>query len=682
MTNSLDNLFYPKSIAVIGASNDTSKIGGFILSQILTNKSIKTYPINIKEEIVQDQRAYRFTSDVKSTIDLAIIAIPANFVLNAVLDCVKAKIKNVVIISAGFKEVGEEGKHRENQLKEIIAKHKINVIGPNCLGFLNSEIKLNCSFAKDIPDFGGVALISQSGAVIDGIIDWSFKHKIGFSKIVSVGNMAGVDELQMLEYLKEDSKTTSIVFYMETLERGEKFGEVLKEISKKKPVIIIKPGTSDNAKKAIGSHTGSLAQDNILVETLIKENNGILVKSLNELFNVLIGLKTNNLPKDEKIVILTNAGGPGVIATDACFVNGFEIYRFNENEKKMFKLPAEASLNNPVDMLGDAKSDRYLTTLESVSKMKGFSNVLILLTPQIMTDSLEIAKMVVKVSKKSDKNFFSCFIGDKEIKSALDYFDENGFSNFQTPTDAISTMSFLKEYSLFNYDKKITKVKKNESELKTIEKRLKGESGLLDYSLTNEIMEYLGVEMPKKIVLTSINDMFEVELSHDKKYVLKIDGKDFVHKKEFGGVVLNVTSQNFEENVHKIFDKNKKGISITIEEQVSGVEVIAGLKHDDNLGSFIMFGMGGTYVSVFKDINFATCPLSLVGAEKLVKKSKIYTLLNGYRDVKQVNLKKLYDVLVRLSYLQTIFPQIKEVDLNPIICNEKDVYLVDVKLII
>lgn len=681
-SNSLDKLFYPKSIAVIGASNDSNKIGGFILSQILNNKDIKPYPINLKETNVQGAKAYQFVSDIKSSVDLAIIAIPSNFVLNAVLDCVKAKIVNIVIISAGFKEVGEEGAHRENQLKEIIAKNKLNIIGPNCLGFLNAEINLNCSFAKDIPSVGGTALISQSGAVIDGIIDWSFKHKIGFSKIVSVGNMAGVDELQMLEYLKEDPKTSSIVFYMETLERGEKFGEVLREISKKKPVIIIKPGTSDNAKKAIGSHTGSLAQDNILVETLIRENNGILVKSLNELFNVLIGLKSNKLPQDNNIVILTNAGGPGVIATDACAVNDFNIYRFSDKEKSQFKLPNEASLNNPVDMLGDAKSDRYLSTLESISKMRGFSNVLVLLTPQIMTDSEEIAKSIVKFSKKSDKNFFSCFIGDKEIKSALDYFDCNDFANFQTPNDAINTMKLLRDYNLYNYkdEVKIAQYVNN-----NVEKKLKGKSGLLDYELTKEVLFCMGLEVPEKIILKSLNDIITTKLTRDKKYVLKLDGEDFVHKKDIGGVILDITYKNFEDeaaNLYNKVSKKTKNFAITLEEEVSGVEVIAGLKHDNNLGNFIIFGMGGTYVNVFKDVNFSTCPLTINRAKKLVESSKVSTLLNGYRDIKRVNLEKLYDVIIRLSYLQEIFPQIKEVDLNPIICNEDDVYLVDVKLII
>ncbi|MCA9460087.1 MAG: CoA-binding protein, partial [Nanoarchaeota archaeon] len=401
--NSLDGIFYPKSIAVIGASNEKTKIGGFIFSQIINLNNITKYPINVKSSTVQGLKAYERVSKIGKNVDLAIIVIPALFVIDSVKDCIKAGVKNIVIVSAGFKEVGEEGKKREEELKKLIQDEGINLIGPNCLGILNAENYLNCSFANEVPSFGDTALISQSGAVIDAIIDWSFKNNIGFSKIISLGNMAGIDALSILHYLKNDPKTKSIVFYMETLERGEEFGEVLREVSKKKPVIIIKPGNSENAKKAIGSHTGSLAQDNILIETLISENNGILVKNLNELFNVLIGLKAN-FATNNKLCILTNAGGPGVIATDGFENTSFELYRFSEKEKKQMNfLPKEASLNNPIDILGDAKSDRYIETLKVLDKNKNIDNIFVLLTPQMMTDNENIAKGILEISKKSKK---------------------------------------------------------------------------------------------------------------------------------------------------------------------------------------------------------------------------------------------------------------------------------------
>lgn len=684
--SSLEKIFYPNSIAVIGASNDTDKIGGYIFSQIIKNKEIKPYPINVKWSTIQNKKAYINVTEIKEEVDLAIIAIPGKFVIESLNDCIKAGIKNIIIISAGFKEIGEAGKIREEEIKYLIEKHDLNVIGPNCLGILNPQIKLNCSFAKDIPASGDIALISQSGAVIDAIIDWSFKHNVGFSKIVSLGNMAGVDEFEILKYLKDDPNTKSIVFYMETLENGIEFGPLLKEISKQKPVIIIKPGTSDNAKKAIGSHTGSLAQDNILVETLIKDNNGILVESLNELFNILIALKSN-FPKNNNLVILTNAGGPGVISTDVAAKTGFEIYKLSDNEKKRLNfLPKEASLNNPIDILGDAKSDRYAKTLTELARISEIGNIMILLTPQIMTDSETIAKYIQHISKNTDKNVFSCFIGDKEVKNAVEFLDKNNFSNFLTPTDALVAMKKLYDYNNFDYKLQIPKYNFNQEEIEKIRKKLSKEDGLLDYELTKRIItKVLAIRMPEKIIFSNIDDILSNNLEPNKKYVLKVDGKNFIHKKELGGVVKNITSVNFEEIAIDLYErilKQTHDFNLTLEEEIEGHEAIIGLKQDSDLGNFIMFGMGGTYVNIFKDIHFATCPLNKKKAQNLVEQSKVYEMLKGYRGSKPVDLNALFEILTRMSFLQEIFPEIKEIDLNPIICNEKGIHLVDVKFIV
>lgn len=680
----LDSIFYPKSIAVIGASNNLDKIGGFIFSQILKQRNIKAIPINFKSDNIQGEKSYTSISKVNDKIDLVIISIPSQFVIDTVIECAKKKIKNLIIISAGFKETGEDGRVREEKLKEIIKKYKLNVIGPNCLGILTPEINLNCSFAKDIPSTGETALISQSGAVIDAIIDWSFKKNIGFSKIVSLGNMSGIDELSMLNYLKKDPKTKSIVFYMETLEKGIEFSKTLKEISKTKPVIIIKPGKSDNAKAAIGSHTGSLAQDNLLVRTLIEDNNGILVNSLNELFNILIGLKSK-FNSHNDLTIVTNAGGPGVIATDCASELGFELLKFDNKQKSKFKLPNEASLNNPIDILGDGKSDRYLSTLKTLEKIKEVNNILILLTPQIMTDCENIAKEIVNFSKKSKKNIIASFIGDKEIKRSNSYLDHHNFPNFQTPNEAIVSMNYLRKYKSFQYQNNNNKLEISEYKLNKLNKKIKSKRGLLDYKLSKEILNLIGLEIFEKQIIKTKKDIFNLKLSNHKTYVIKIDGPAFIHKKDIGGVKVGISHLEVEDEVNKMYNiaaKISDNFSITIEEEIKGNEVIIGLKQDKELGNFILFGMGGTYVSIFKDINFSTCPLTLEMTKKLIAKSKVNKILKGFRGSKRINYKQLYRILIRLSYLQEIFPQIKEVDFNPVICNENGSYLVDVKLIV
>ncbi len=686
--SNLDSLFYPKSIAVVGASNDKSKIGGFIFSEILKSKNIDAIPINVKWENIQNKKAYTNITEVNKKIDLVIIAIPSKFVIDSILDCVKVGIKNIVIITAGFKEIGEEGRARENELKKIIKEYNLNIIGPNCLGFLNPEINLNCSFAKDIPEFGNIALISQSGAIIDAIIDWSFKEKIGFSKIVSLGNMAGVDELSILNYLKNDPKTNAIVFYMETLEKGNEFAKVLNEVSRIKPVIIIKPGNSNLAKKAIGSHTGSLAQNNVLVKTLIEENNGILVSNLDELFNLMIALKTKT-QTNNNLVILTNAGGPGVIGTDAVAKSSFNLYKLSDNEKNNFDfLPKEASLNNPIDILGDAKSDRYLNVLKNLNSNKNINNILVLLTPQIMTDSENIANSIVEFSKNSDKLIATSFLGDKEIKSAIKILNSNNIANFTSPTSAINSLDKLYKWKNFNYiDENFKKYNFNMNLVNEIRKELENTKGLLDFNITRRIFEeILAIRLPSKQIVRNFDDIDNIKLEDNKKYVLKADAKEFVHKKELGGVVLGVDKNNFDYEIHKLFDilfeNASSPFSITIEEEVNGSEVILGLKNEGELGNFIMFGSGGTYVSVYEDIKWSKCPLNRESTKRLVNSVKISKILNGFRGSKPIHFDHLYEIMVRISYLQELFPEIKEVDLNPIIVNETGVYLVDIKLII
>lgn len=683
--NELDSIFYPKSICVIGASNDISKIGGYIFSQIKTIDNITAYPINFKWEEIQGIKSYQNVREIKKTVDLAIVAIPSSVVIETIKDCIKAKIKNLVIITAGFKETGEEGLEREKEIRELVKENNLNLIGPNCLGILNPEIALNCSFAKDIPQSGSTALISQSGAVIDAIIDWSFKGNIGFSKIVSLGNMAGVDELSILEYLKDDSKTKSIVFYMETLERGAEFAKILKEISKIKPVIIIKPGNSDNAKKAIGSHTGSLAQDNILVKTLIEENNGILVENLDEIFNILIALK-GKAQKNNKLVIVTNAGGPGVIATDILEKSGFELYKFSKEEKESFNfLPQEASINNPIDVLGDAKSDRYQKTIEKLEEFEEIGNILVLLTPQIMTDSENIAKAIEEVCSKSKKNIHVCFLGSKRVSSGIDILNKGNIPNYSSPSAAIKAMNYLLKYKNFKYIHDTINYNFNLDKINIVTNKIKDKTGLLDYNLTKEIMEVFAIGLPDKIIVKNFEEILKVKLNPTKKYVLKGDSKDLIHKKDVGGVVLNIDINNYKLEIEDMFDRLdsvSSEFTITIEEQVEGIECILGLKSDKELGNFVMFGMGGTYVSVFKDINFGICPLNKTSAKALIGRSKVFELLNGFRGTKPVHFNHLYEIVVRMSYLQEIFPQIKEVDLNPIMCSPEGIYLVDVKLIL
>lgn len=674
ISQSIHSLFYPNSIAIVGASNDTSKIGGFMFEQIKDHPSIKAYPVNSKGEDIQLRKSFKSVLEVEGDIEVAIIVIPKQFVLNILHECALKKISKVVIISAGFKEVGEEGLKLEQEISTFCSKNGITLIGPNCLGFLNAELKLNASFAKDIPQSGGVALVSQSGAVIDAIIDWSFAHNIGFSKIISVGNMAGVTQHDFLEYLMEDDKTKAIVFYLESLEEGRKFQELLNRTTPLKPVFILHPGKSQNAQNAIGSHTGSLAHNYELIKTIYEYSNTILVEGFDELFSHLTALKTK-LPSGNKMLIITNAGGPGVIATDCLEDFGIEKYTLNNEERELFKeLPSAASLENPIDILGDADPKRYSYALNAALKTQA-DGFLILLTPQMMTNSKAIAQEIIELDKQTHKPVYCCFLGSKEIKDALSYFDLTNIAYFSSPRAAIESYSKLLKY---NTSKPLL-TNTNLAPKTSIEVN---SSGLLNQEQTLQICKSLGLKTPKTYLLNSVHDIYTTEFDTHCVYFVKAD--NILHKKDVGAVKPHISYDELVptlEEMFSIFSKENPNVTIIVQEEIKGIEVIAGLKCDESLGNFLLFGSGGTAVDIFKDVSFAPTPITSEISQKVIDSTLVSKLLNGYRGDEPVNIEDLQQALEKISYLPLMYENLVEVDCNPIIVNKEGAYLVDVKLL-
>lgn len=676
LNNKLQNLFYPQSIAIVGASNDTSKIGGFMFSQIKSHPSINAYPINPKGDTIQDSKAYSRVNEIEEQVDLAIIVIPKQFVMQTLQDCAQKKISQVVIISAGFKEVGDEGKKLEEEISHFCKTHNITLIGPNCLGFLNAELQLNASFAKDIPKVGGVALVSQSGAVIDAIIDWSFTHNIGFSKIISVGNMAGVTQYDFLKYLEQDSKTKSIVLYLESLEEGEKIRNLLNEITLSKPVFILHPGKSQNAQKAIGSHTGSLAHNYELIKTIYEYSNAVLVDGFDELFSHLTALKTK-IPLGNNVLIITNAGGPGVIATDNLEEFGLNKYQLSNEEKENFsQLPSAASLENPIDILGDANPERYSYALQAAinTKADGF---LILLTPQMMTNARAIAQEIIEIDKQTKKPIYCCFLGDKEVKDALSYFDLTNVAYFSSPKAALHSYATMFKYNASKPLLTNSSSYNLKSNLPTISK-----SGLLGQKQTLEICRELGLKTPKTYLINSAHDVYTTDFDKHCTYFVKAD--NILHKKDVGAVRANIHYEELVPTIESMFSqfsKENSNITIIVQEEIKGVEVIAGLKCDASLGNFLLFGSGGTAVNIFKDVAFAPTPLTREISQKVVNSTLVSQLLQGYRGDEAVNMDDLYKALENISQLPSIYSNLEEVDCNPIIVNKEGAYVVDMKLL-
>ncbi|MFP4402515.1 MAG: acetate--CoA ligase family protein [Candidatus Nanoarchaeia archaeon] len=671
----LDSLFYPHSIAIIGASDDTSKIGGFMFSQLQNHPSIKRFAINPKREYIQDEKAYTSVKEIQEEVDIAIIVIPKQHVLAALKECREKGISKIVIISAGFKEVGKEGLQLEQEISQFCSQNNILLIGPNCLGFLNAELELNASFAKDLPRSGGVALVSQSGAVIDAIIDWSFEHNIGFSKIISVGNMAGITQHEFLEYLEQDSKTHSIVLYLESLEEGEKFREILSKTTLSKPVFILHPGKSQNAQNAIGSHTGSLAHNYELIKTIYNYSNAILISGFDELFSHLTALKTK-LPKGNKVLMITNAGGPGVIATDNLEEFNLEKYKLSESEKKLFsELPDAASLNNPIDILGDANPKRYSYALKAALQTQA-DGLLVILTPQMMTNARAIAQEIITIDSTTDKPIYCCFLGSKEVKPALEYFDMKNISYFSSPKAALHSYS-----TLLNYTRSKPLIsQKNISMPSPVE--INKQQGLLSQEKTLEICNALGLKTPKTYLLKSVHDIYTTHFDPNPIYFVKAD--NILHKKDVGAVKPHIHIEELVPTLEEMFaqfSKENPNVTIIVQEEIKGIEVIAGLKCDNSLGNFLLFGSGGTAVNIFKDVSFAPCPLTREMSHKVVKSTLVSQLLEGYRGDEAGNVEELYRSLEKISMLPLMYPNLEEVDCNPIIVNKDGAYLVDVKLL-
>ena len=676
----IGEVFYPKSVAIIGASNNELKIGGFIFSQIKDHPSIKGFPINVKENMIQNKPAYKSVLQITEEIDLAVIVIPKQGVFQALEDCAKKGIKHVVIISAGFKEIGEEGKQDEDKLKTFCKEHGITLVGPNCLGFLNPELKLNLSFAKDLPKFGNVALVSQSGAVIDSIIDWSFTHNIGFSKIISVGNMAGITQHDFLEYLYQDVKTQAIVFYLESLEEGERFKELLSKTTPTKPVFILHPGRSQSAQNAISAHTGSLAHNYELIKTIYKYSNTVLVEGFDQLFGYLSALKSSNNkpPKGKKILIVTNAGGPGVIATDYLEEFGLQRYELSDEEKELFhEMPPASSLNNPVDILGDADPDRYFKALNAAIQTQA-DGIVVLLTPQMMTNAKAIAQSIIEIEKQTKKPIYCCFLGDKEIKDALKYFDLTQISYFSSPKVALQSYATLEKY--YSSKPLSHEIEVNHEKIQTIDHQ-----GLLPQDQTIKIIKSLGLKTPKTYLLKSHHDIYTTQFDEHLVYFVKAD--NILHKKDVGAIRPHVQFDELIPTLEEMFTtfskENNEGLEpvIIVQEEVKGIEVIAGLKCDESLGNFLLFGSGGTTVSIFKDVQFSPTPMNREMSEKCVESTLVNQLLDGYRGDEAVNKEELYTAIERISELPSMYPNLKEVDCNPIIVNKKGAYLVDVKLL-
>ncbi len=653
----------------------------------------KLYPVNPKNagQVLYGETCVASVKDIKEPVDLVVVVVPAKFCSATVDDCIANKTKNISIITAGFAETGN--KDLEAEIAKKCIDNGINLLGPNCLGHISTFNNLNASFADGFPAKGNVTFISQSGAYCSAMLDWAEKKGIGFSNFISIGNKAVMGEDKLLDALKNDPHTTAFVFYLESLKNGKEFLKVLKEVSKTKPCVIMEPGKSKKAQAASLSHTGSLAPNYRVLEIAIERSGAIQAHNTRELFGLLEVLQyAHHHNFDGQIAVLTNAGGVGVLTSDLCEDNGLDLARPSEAtiEKLKAALPAEAAFGNPIDVIGDAKADRYEAALKILCESGEYKNILVLLTPQMGTDAKGTAEAIVKIYKEFPNiNIFASFIGGRRVQPGVDILNENHIVNFEYPTDATTLLGLLKAQMKFK-SLNTVEVKVNEvpADIKKAVQEAK-EQGLasLPQNVVNMIMDHYGIDYPKSGNFTDKAKALEFcKTLFPKPVVLKLSAPDALHKTEMKGIYLNVDDEaKFNEGWEGLMGSIKKfdlkGASILIQEMITkSTETIIGVNSDKNFGRVMVFGTGGIYTEIMKDTTLRILPAN--DFDEMIKETKVGIILNGVRGEEPKAVKPLAETLAKIQQVVLEIPEITAIDANPALITKDRAVVVDFKMLL
>lgn len=683
---SLKNFFTPESVAVIGASSEPGKVGYDILFNLIDAKfQGKIYPVNPKAPEILGIPAFKSVSEIPGNVDLAVVVIPSKFIPGVITECGEKGIKNIVVISAGFKEMGAEGKALEVQLMENANKYGIRIIGPNCLGIISTACGLNASFAPVTPKNGKIGLLSQSGALATAILDWSSKNGIGYNKFFTFGNQADVGTNDLLRAWKDDDDIKVVVAYVEDVKDGVEFMDIAKQVTAIKPFVLVKAGGTAAGAKAAASHTGSLAGADRAYDAAFNQTGVLRAKSVQELFDMAIAFTNSPLPKGSRIGIVTNAGGPGILCTDAVERAGMSLASLSEETvaKLKSKLPAAANFHNPVDVLGDAKAALYDFAIETTLADEGVDGVIVLVTPQTSTEIVETADVVVKYNNSAEKPIFASFIGGTLQAKGIDILRNNEVPTYPFPERAVQAFKALVDYATWrntaHEEPKVYNVDKATVVAAFAKTRAEGRTTLNEIECA-DILKAYGFKLPASKLCTSADDVASFSNSIGYPVVMKIASPDILHKSDCGGVKVGLKNEaelraayeDMMTNVKaKMPNANIWGVNIQ-QMVVEGKQTILGVSKDAQFGPMIMFGLGGIYVEVLKDVTFRIAPVDEREVREMVKEIRSYKLLTGVRGEKSVDMDAVVDAIMRLSQLVTDFPEIEEMDINPLIAMPGD----------
>jgi acetyltransferase len=680
----LDAIFNPDNVAVIGASEAAGSVGRTLLWNLVSNPFGGTiFPVNPKRDSVLGIEAYSSIREVEDDVDLAVIATPAPTVPGIVEECGEAGVKGLIIVSAGFREVGEEGAALEREIKEIAREHQIRVVGPNCLGVMRPPNGLNATFAGSMAQEGNVAFVSQSGALLTSILDWSFRENVGFSSFVSIGSMLDVDWGDMIEYLGDDPKTDSIVLYMESIGNARSFLSAARDVAQSKPIIVIKAGRTEAAAEAAASHTGTLTGSDAVLNAAFRRTGVLRVEDINDLFYMAEVLGKQPRPQGPRLTILTNAGGPGVLATDALIDGGGELTPISDDAMEQFNeiLPPAWSHSNPVDILGDADPERYAKSLEVAADDENSDGLLVVLTPQAMTEPTKTAEHLRPYARDNEKPLLASWMGGDSVSPGENILNEAGLPTFAYPDTAARVFNNMWRYSY------------NLKALYETPSLPEDEEGLPDRSAaaemvadTHESGRVLMTEYASKKLLSAYGiptvetriaetQSEAVSAAQDIGYpvAVKLHSTSITHKSDVGGVQLDLNS---DADVAAAFEQIQEGVGgdgfdgVTVQPMIDrsdGYELIIGSSMDEQFGPVLLFGSGGQLVEVYKDRALGLPPLNTTLARRMMEQTKIYDALKGVRGRDPVDMDALESLLVRFSQLVVEQPRVKEIDVNPLL---------------
>jgi acetyltransferase len=669
-------------VAIVGASQQKGKVGHEILmNMVQAGFPGKVFPVNKKAETIAGLTCYPNLKAIGEVPDLVVIVVPAKVVPVVVNECARLGVKAIVIITAGFKEVGKEGRRLEEQITQTAKQFGVRFIGPNCLGLIAPGQRLNASFGGDLPAVGSIGYLSQSGALLAAILDMANANGIGFSKLVSIGNKADVDELDLIVAMGEDPETKVIAGYLESINDGYLFVRRAEQISNHKPILLIKSGGTSAGAAAATSHTGSLAGGETAYECVFERAGIIRCNSIEEQFNYAQAFAYQPLPQGRNVVVVTNAGGPGIMAADAIERKGLGFAELSEQSMTALAgaLPGAANVHNPVDVLGDALADRYAFAAETVLKDPGVDIVLVLLTPQAMTQCEATAEALVKLSQQyQTKPIIACFLGAGKVAAAVKILRKGKIPQYNAPESAVDVIRRMTDYVRWRArPKRVVKmfpVNRRKVE-NVIEKHLRHGQREVGEADAKEVLEAYGFVTPKGSIATHPDQAANIANQIGYPVVMKIWSPDIVHKSDIGGVKVGLRNAQevrdaFDLMMYRIPQKMPEAsiLGVLVQEMCSsGREVILGMNRDPRFGPLMMFGMGGTMVEVLQDVAFYLAPLTAEEAKQMLVNTRTYKMLRGVRGEEGVDIDAIAEGLQRLSQLVTEFPQIKELDINPFV---------------